>query len=223
MLRHYGNRHGRALAQGVIAAVIASLPLLASAEAPQRPSGPAVATARQATAAGVKARLDAEAAAIAAEPAFEGLDKLLSHYIRATLPGWAPLGRSDADPADANPEPGQSSPFICSGDFDGNGLKDTAAVMKQHATGAYRVMAFHQVMATENPGNFRHRGYEAYELAEAPADSSIDDLTVACNGPGAFESVEGDITVQLSHDSIEYGEIEYYFSNGAYHSVVIGD
>jgi hypothetical protein len=215
MHRHDSNTCRRVLIGGTIAALASSLTLLAAAEA-QQPTGPATAVIRQPTPAEVKARLDAEAAAIAAEPAFEGFDKPLSHYIRATLPDWAPLGQTDSAMTEAKD-------FICSGDFDGNGLKDTAAVLKQRSTGVYRVMAFHQVTVTTNPGNFTHAGYDAYQVAEALPDASPYELTIACHGPGTFESVDGDMTLTLRNDSIEYADSEYYFSNGQYRSLIIGD
>lgn len=208
-------------------AVLAALLLGLEARA-QQPTG-AAASIRAATPEEVKKGLEDEAAAIEAEQAFEGLDKRLSHYIRAKLPSLTPLSREDATADNlrfANAELGQPSPFICAGDFAGDGLEDTAVVMKDRSTGELRVMAFHQVNVTVNPGGFTKRDYHAYEVAKAGPvvqGGKLDELMIACNGPGSFESLDGSITLTLKHHSIEFGFTEYYFDGEKYQSLVIGD
>lgn len=177
----------------------------------------------------VKKSIEEEEAAIEAEPAFDGLSKRLSHYIRAKFPSLVPLSSDDASPENvrfATTELGQPSPFICSGDFEGGHVEDTAIVMKDRTTGELRVMAFHQVNVTVNPGGFTKRDYRAYEVVKAgpvAENGKLDELTIACNGPGSFESLDGSITVTLKNYSIEFGFTEYYFDGGRYQSLVIGD
>lgn len=194
----------------------------------QQPPGAAVGV-RAASPEEVKKGIEDEEAAIEAEPSFDGLSKRLSHYIRTKLPSLVPLSREDASAENvrfAMTELGQPSPFICNGDFAGDRLEDTAVVMKDRTTGELRVMAFHQVNVTVNPGGFTKRDYRAYEVVKAgPVAQSgkLDELTIACNGPGSFESLDSSITITLKNYSIEFGFTEYYFDGGRYQSLVIGD
>ena len=190
----------------------------AALQAQQRsPTAPAAAAVRQATPAEVKARFDAEAAATAAEPALDGLDQRLSHFIRTTLPGWAPLA------AAREAKPGQAARLVCRGDFDGNGLQDTAVMMKERGTGERRLMAFHQITVMVNPGNIKQHGYQVYDVMTPPADAPPDTLAIECKRPGRFTSAEGDVELKLKNDSLEVSWVEYYFSDGGYRSLVIGD
>jgi hypothetical protein len=208
-------------------AVLAALLLGPGARAQQSPG--AAAGVRAATPEEVKKGIEDEEAAIEAEPAFDGLSKRLSHYIRTKLPSLVPLSREDATAENvrfATTELGQPSPFICKGDFDGDGLEDTAVVMKDRTTRELRVMAFHQVNVTVNPGGFTKRDYRAYEVVKAgpvAPSGKLDELTIACNGPGSFESLDGSILLTLKNHSIEFGFTEYYFDGDRYQSLVIGD
>lgn len=208
-------------------AVLAIFLLGRDARAQQSPG--AALSIRAATPEEVRKGIEDEAAAIEAEPAFEGLNKRLSHYIRTKLPSLVPLSREDATAENvrfATTELGQPSPFICNGDFDGGGLEDTAVVMKDRSTGELRVMAFHQVNVTVNPGGFTKRDYHGYEVVKAgpvAQAGKLDELMIACNGPGSFESLDGSITLTLKNHSIEFGFTEYYFDGGQYQSLVIGD
>jgi hypothetical protein len=51
----------------------------------------------------------------------------------------------------------------------------------------------------------------------------VRDVALACREPGSFQSVDGSVTLTLVHDSISFGYSEYYFVDGAYQSLVIGD
>lgn len=223
--RDHFNQGWRAARRDLAVLAVVVLGPAAAPQAQERsPGPPAAAAIRQATPAEVKARLDADEAAIAAEPAFDGLDKRLSHYIRTTLPTWAPLSGAAA-PASAGraAKRGQASPFICRGDFDGNGLQDTAAMMKERSTGELRLMAFHQVTVIVNPGSIKQRGYQVYDVMTPPAGAPPETLEIACKRPGRFTSAEGDVELKLKNDSLEASLVEYYFSDGAYRSLVIGD
>lgn len=199
---------------GIVALAIAALAALGSDAHAQQPRD-AAAAMRQATPEEVRQRLEAEEAAIAAEPAIDGLDKRLSHYLRTRLAGLAPLSAG-----------GDAAPFICTGDFDGDGREDTAIVLQDRATGELRVIAFHQVTVTVNPGKLVTRDYQHYELTRtgpAAGPLNLDELAFACHGPGSFQSLDGKISLALKNHSIEFGATVYYFDGSRYQSLVIGD
>jgi len=129
-------------------------------------SPPAAAGVRAATPEEVRQRLDAEAAAIAAETPFDGFDRALTHYIRANLPALEPVSRADALAfLGASPEDfAASPPFVCHGDFTGDGLEDTAAIMRDRKTDELTLMAFHQIHVFANPGPITTLGYSSYTL-----------------------------------------------------------
>src|SRR5690349_4266919 len=121
---------------------------------PATAQSPTAAAVRVATPDEVRQRLEAEAAAIAAETPFDGFDRALTHYIRASLPALEPVSRADALahlgalPAELASAP----PFVCHGDFTGDGLEDTAAIMHDRKTDELVLMAFHQIHVFSNPG-----------------------------------------------------------------------
>jgi hypothetical protein len=206
--------------------VVAGAILCARLAAAQSP--PAAAGVRVATPEEVRQRLDAEAAAIAAETPFGGFDRALTHYIRTNLPALEPVSRADAMAfLGASPEDfAASPPFVCHGDFAGDGLEDTAAIMRDRNTDELVLMAFHQIHIFVNPGPITTLGYSNYTLHKIGPmrePRRADDVALDCREPGSFQSVDGSVTLTLAHDSISFGYSAYYFVDGAYQSLVIGD
>ena len=197
---------------------------LAAAQSP-----PAAAGVRVATPDEVRRRFEA-AAAIAAETPFDGFDRALTHYVRTTLPLLEPVSRENAlaylgaSPADFAAAP----PFVCHGDFTGDGLEDTAAIMRDRNSDELVLMAFHQihVHVNVNPGPIETLGYSSYTLHKIGPlrePRRLDDVALTCREPGSFQSADGSVTLTLAHDSISFGYSEYYFVDGAYQSLVIDD
>ncbi len=195
---------------------------------PATAQSPPTATVRVATPDEVRQRLDAEAAAIAAETPFAGFDRALTHYIRTTLPSLEPVSREDAlahlgaSAADFAGSP----PFVCNGDFTGEGLQHTAAIMHDRNSGELVLMAFHRIHVFVNPGPIETLGYASYtihKIGPLREPRRRDDVALACREPGSFQSVDGSVTLTLAHDSIAFGYSEYYFVDGAYQSLVVGD
>jgi hypothetical protein len=182
-----------------------------------------------ATSEDVGRRLQEKAATIAAEPPVEGLSRRLSHYLRTRSPDLSLVTRDEAGEANlrfATSELGQPSPVVCSGDFDGNGLEDTALVTRYRKTNRLEVLAFHQIRVIANPGDHRGRDYRAYKVAragQAVPGAKLDGLVIICQQPGRFESVEGGVTLILKNRSIYFGFSVYYFDGAEYKSLVIAD
>jgi hypothetical protein len=195
---------------------------------PATAQSPTAAAVRVATPDEVRQRLEAEAAAIAAETPFDGFDRALTHYIRASLPALEPVSRADALahlgalPAELASAP----PFVCHGDFTGDGLEDTAAIMHDRKTDELVLMAFHQIHVFSNPGPITTLGYSSYTLQKIGPmrePRRLDEVALDCREPRSFQSVDGSVTLTLAHDSISFGYSEYYFVDGAYQSLIIGD
>jgi len=195
---------------------------------PATAQSPTTAGVRVATPDEVRQRLDAEAAAIAAETPFEGFDRALTHYIRTTLPSLEPVSREDAlahlgaSAADFAASP----PFVCNGDFTGEGLQHTAAIMHDRNSDELVLMAFHRIHVFVNPGPIETLGYASYtihKIGPMHEPRRLDEVALDCREPGSFQSVDGSVTLTLAHDSIAFGYSEYYFVDGAYQSLVIGD
>ncbi|HEV2551658.1 MAG TPA: hypothetical protein VGU20_30390 [Stellaceae bacterium] len=167
----------------------------ASAQSPTSTAAVRVATPDE-----VRQRLEAEATAIAAETPFDGFDRALSHHIRTTLPSLEPvsrenalayLGASSADLAVA-------APFVCHGDFTGDGIEDTAAIMRDRNNDELVLMAFHQIHVFVNPGPIETSGYSSYTLHKIGPlrePRRLDDVALTCREPGSFQSVDGSVTL----------------------------
>jgi hypothetical protein len=183
---------------------------------------------RAATPEEVKARLKQEEERINAEPPIEGLPRRLSYYLRTQFPRFSVLTREEATEGNlkfATSELGQPSPFICFGDFDGDGLEDTALLLREQTTNKLHLVAFHQIHVTWNPWGMTSRDYRAYRVTEAgPAGPGIkfDRLVVACNRPGQFKSLGEEVTLILKNHSISFEFSVYYFVGG-YQSLVVSD
>ena len=194
---------------------------LAAAQSP-----PAAAGVRVATPDEVRQRLEAEAAAIAAETPFDGFDRALTHHIRTALPALEPVSRADALAfLGASPEDfAASPPFVCHGDFIGDGLEDTAAIMRDRNSDELVLMAFHQIHVYV--GSIETLGYSSYTLHKIGPmrePRRLDEVALDCREPGSFQSVDGSVTLTLAHHSVSFGYSEYYFVDGAYQSLVVGD
>ena len=192
----------------------------------QSPSGAAIGV-RVATPQEIKRLIEAEERQIEATQAIAGLPKPLAFYIQRELPSLSVLDRRDA--TDDNwrlaMDRSQPSAFFCFGDFDGNGLQDAAVILRENGSGKLHLIAFHQIKVSINPGNFVKPGYQHYEIGSAGVDLPrvpLSELSVSCNAPGTFQSVDGDITLGLKNASILFGFSLYYF-DGAYMSLLIGD
>ena len=193
----------------------------------QQPSSGVAIGVRAATPQEIQRSIETEERQIEATPAIAGLPKRLAFYIQRELPSLSVLDRSDA--TDENwrlaLERGQPSAFFCFGDFDGNSLQDAAVILREKGSGKLRLIAFHQVNVSVNPGNFVKRGYERYDIGSAGDDqprAPLGELSVACNPPGTFQSADGNITLGLKNASILFGYALYYF-DGAYMSLLVGD
>ncbi len=174
-------------------------------------------------------RLKEKEAEIAAEVPIEGLSRRLSYYLRTRLPQLAVVTRDEATAEIlrfVTAELGQPSPFVCFGDFDGDGLEDTAVVVREEATHRFDIMAFHQIHVVSNPGDHRSRDYRGHTIfrggASAPG-TKLDTLMIACQEPGRFESFEGGVTLILENHSIIIGFSVYYFVDNKYRSLGIAD
>ena len=116
----------------------------------------------------------------------------------------------------------QSSPFACEGDFDGDGLQDTALLVRDKTTGTLKLMAFHQG---------RSGGYTAHLLEDLKgvrvgAGQAISDFIV-CMTPSVFKQVEGG-SVRVTHDSVSLesdgkGSALYYWDKGTYRGIPTSD
>jgi len=182
---------------------------------------------RAATPQEIQRSIEAEERQIKGAPSIAGLPKRLAFYIQRELPSLSVLDRTDATEENWRLalERGQPSAFFCFGDFDGNGLEDAAVILREKGSGKLRLIAFHQVNVSVNPGNFVKRGYQRYDIGSAGDDqprAPLGDLSLACNPPGNFQSVDGNITLGLKNASILFGYALYYF-DGAYMSLLVGD
>ena len=116
----------------------------------------------------------------------------------------------------------QSSPFACEGDFDGDGLQDTALLLRDKTTGTLKLMAFHQG---------RSGGYTAHLLedlkgVQVGADQAIS-VFIVCMTPSVFKQVEGG-SVRVTHDSVSLesdgkGSALYYWDKGTYRGIPTSD
>ncbi len=174
-------------------------------------------------------RLKEIEAEIAAEVPIGGLSRQLSYYLRTRLPHLAVVTRDEASAENlrfATTELGQPSPYVCFGDFDGDGLEDTAVVVREEAAHRFDVMAFHQIHVVSNPGNHRSRDYRGHTIFRGgaiPPGIKLDALRIACQEPGRFESFEGGVTLILENHSIIFGFSVYYFVDNQFRSLGIAD
>jgi hypothetical protein len=207
-------------------AIVIAAGMVGSPTSAQSPT--ATAAVRVATPDEVRQRLEAEAAAIAAETPFDGFDGALTHYIRTTLPSLEPVSRENALAylGASTADFAATSPFVCQGDFTGEGLQHTVAIMHDRNTDELVLMAFHQIHVFVNPGPTETLGYSSYTLHKIGPlrePRRLDEIALACREPGSFQSVDGSVTLTLANHSIGFGYIEYYFVDGAYQSLIIGD
>jgi hypothetical protein len=218
---------GRRALRFILPAILIVCLSTAGGQAQQEPPA-AKASLRAATPDEVQRQIEFEERLVQATIPFAGLSRRLSRHIRVTLPELDILGRADttADNWRIAQAAGQPSPFFCSGDFDGNALEDTVALLRDRTAQRLRLVSFHQVEIHANPGNFTSKGYEHYEISdwsEDPKNLPYTELSVVCNGPGEFQSPEGDITIKLRHASITLGYTLYYFDGSGWQSLVTGD
>jgi hypothetical protein len=163
------------------------------------------------TAEELKQRMKAEEERKKAEPVVEGLSPRLSYHLRKKFPAHSVLTSQEATEGNqrfAISELGQPSPFVCHADFDGNGLEDSAVILRERATHKLKVMAFHQIHVTVNPGGHKKRGYLAHTIAKAgqmAPGTKVDRLIIICKKPGNFRSVEGGVTLILRNHSVHFG------------------
>jgi len=190
--------------------------LLSSGPAHSQARGGPGLTIRGATPAEVERQIQEEERLANAEPSIGGLSRPLSYYLRTHQPDLTTVLASH----------GASRPvaLACVGDFDGNGLEDTAVFVKDKKTQRIKLMAFHRVTATHNPGGFTTETYNAYRVHEYPDGADSARIDVACERPGKFQTVDGAVTVILKNASIRVDEVVlYYFTGDGYQSLIIGD
>ncbi len=213
--------------------ILGTAALVLGAHGQEKPVRPGIGI-RSLTPEEVLRRIQEEEAKINAEQPIPGLSRHLSYYLRKRFPDQQVLTRDDATEdhyRSATTELGQPSPFICLGDFDGDGFEDAAVVLRETATQKLIVMAFHQsTVVHHNPGDFTTREYNTQRIAEvgqvAPG-TKLDNLLVKCHKPGQFTSAGGEVTLILKNHSIEvsqsyYGATLYYFV-GDYKSLLMNE
>ena len=216
--------------RGVLSAALAlAAALLPPAAGAQPPTLVPRAGIRMATPEETAKLIREEEDAIKAEPPVGGLSRAVSYYLRTRLPNLAPLTSDDATKENlrfTTTELHQFSPFACVGDFDGNGLEDIALVARDRTTQKLKLLALHRVNVNWNVGGLTSKSYNPYTIVEGGAvapGAKLDDLLVVCEKPGRFESVDGGVTLGLRHHSIRYGFSLYYFLDGRYQELLIGD
>ena len=170
---------------------------------------------------------------VKAAKSIPGLSRHLSLYLQTHFTELRVLTRDDASEENyrlATSERHQPSPFICLGDFNGDGLQDTAILLRDKTTQKLKLMAFHQKIENvypSNPPKFKKKSYQAYSIEETQSVSEGNKLNnfISCNKPGKFEPFyEADaLTLILERDSItlEFTML-YYFIGGRYQSLEIG-
>ncbi len=184
---------------------------------------------RVATPDDVAKRIREEEEVIKAEPPVAGLSRPVSYYLRTHLPTLTPLTPDDATAEHrrfATTELHRPSPFACVGDFDGDGREDVALVVREQTTQRLKLLALHQMTVNWNVGGLTSQSYTAYPIVEGGpmvAGTNLDNLLVVCEHPGRFESVDGSVTLGLHHSSIRFGFSLYYFVDGRYQELLIGD
>jgi len=209
-----------------LALATALLPPVAGAQAPtvMPRAGIRVATPDE-----VAKRIREEEEMIKVELPVAGLSRPVSYYLRTHLPTLTPLTPDDATAENlrfATAELHQPSPFACVGDFDGDGREDVALVVREQTTQRLKLLALHQVTVNWNVGGLTSQSYTAYPIVEGSpmvTGTSLDDLLVVCETPGRFESVDGSVTLGLHHSSIRFGFSLYYFLDGRYQELLVGD
>lgn len=121
---------------------------------------------RGATPAEVERQIQEEKRLANAEPSIGGLSRPLSYYLRTNQPDLTPvLTRHGAS---------QPAAIACVGDFDGNGREDIAVLVKEKTTQRIKLMAFHLVNATRNPGGFTTEMFDAYLVHAYPDGADSD-------------------------------------------------
>ncbi len=94
---------------------------------------------RLATPGEVAKQLKEEEEQINAGPRVDGLARRLVYYLRTRFPRLSVLTHDEATEENlgfATSELRQPSPFICFGDFDGNGLEDAAVLLRENPSHA---------------------------------------------------------------------------------------
>lgn len=158
--------------------------------------------------------------------AAEAIPPALLAHMRAEFPDLEVLDRRHAPPEilDFLPsrEIGQSSPFACAGDLDGDGLRDVAVLLRDRRTRTLKLVAFHQT---------RERGYRAVVLADLQgirleADEKTNKYLV-CERPGRKRDAGGGI-IRVKHDAVTLATREKacqlcYFDKGQSRSAITCD
>lgn len=157
--------------------------------------------------------------------ASEDVPKSVSSYVHEQLPGLSILKKestsSDVVRYLTMKKVKQSSPFMCSGDFNGDGLKDVALLLKDEARKGFTLLVLHRT----DKHSFRHVVVE--ELADITEPDQKIHLYLLCEKPGMRRQVEGAV-LRTTNDSITlgyYGKASslYYWGKTSYMKVVIGD
>lgn len=158
----------------------------------------------------------------------EVVPRSLSIYLRDHFPDLSILPKEEAMDEIleyfASEKIKEPSPFVCSGDFNGDGLRDFALLLRDKATGTHKLMAFHQT---------KKQGYIHFVVENLATASMIDlasqkiDVYITCGKPGKKRYVEGGFVI-VKTDSIILGfwgkaaEL-YYFVGNRYSGMIISD
>lgn len=116
----------------------------------------------------------------------------------------------------------QSSPFACEGDFDGDGLQDTALLLRDKTTETLKLMAFHR----DRSGGYTAHLLEDLRGVRVGAGDVTSDF-IMCMKPSVFKRVEGG-PVRVTHDSVslesyDKGRALYYWDKGTYRTIPTSD
>jgi len=154
----------------------------------------------------------------------EIIPKSLSLYLRRYLPDLEILPKEDFVAYTAGARPDQPSPFICSGEFNGDGRKDFALLLKHKVNQTLKLLAFHQ----KKKQTYTHFVVEDLWGIKVEEGKKVH-LFIECEKPGKKQDIEGGPVINLKTNSISlgaYGEAGsglYYFGNNQYKWILTGD
>lgn len=168
---------------------------------------------------------DAEKQSREAQLEFAGIPRTLLQYLDDHLPNFELPKNEEADPTILQGftlrGSKQPSPFACSGDFNGDGLKDFALLLRDKARETLELLAFHQT----HEHTYTHFVLWKVEFSSIPDPVSL--FYLECEKPGKKRDFHGARAVDVKNDSITVDSMEgagelFYFGHGRYTRILIG-
>ena len=123
----------------------------------------------------------------------------------ADYPGFRIPASEDLVGGWQTPEPGQSPPLVCRGDFDGNGLVDVALLAL--GEGEWRLIAFNQI----SPGTFKPYGLGPFTGAHWTAHNAPQQFRLEALSVGDAVSIDGKV---VENSRRAFGTIVFLRSGG---------